>query len=174
MRKAISIINALCLVLLIIVGCNKSDVGDVQRLAEEFITELYTVKSEEIAVLDLRTKDIKVLAEANESNDKIFDSLMTKRAYNIFVKSRQSLMYTLYCAQNNRTMEVVNINLSQSSSDTVEKVDYDFDVKVKFISNNENTEQTDTAKGYLRLIKENGEWKVSDYRETEFLKTIVN
>ena len=174
MRKAISIINALCLVLLIIVGCNKSDVSDVQRMAEEFITELYTVNSEEIAVLDLRTKDIKVLAEANESNDKSFESLMTERAYNIFVKSRQSFMYTLYCAKNNYTMEVLNITLSQNSNDTVDKVDYDYDVKVKFISNNENTEHTDTAKGYLRLIKESGEWKVSDYRETEFPKTIVN
>lgn len=174
MRKAISIINVLCLVLLIIVGCNKSDVSDVQRLAEEFITELYTVNSEEIAILDLKTKDIKLLAETNESNDKIFESLMTKRAYNIFVKSRQSFMYTLYCAKSNHTMEVLNITLSQNPNDTVDKVDYDFDVKVKFISNNENTEQTDTAKGYLRLIKENGEWKVSDYREIELLKTIAN
>lgn len=142
--------------------------------AKEFITEFYTVNSEEIAVLDLRTNDIMTLAEANESNDKIFEPLMTEMAYNIFVKSRQSFMYTLYCAKNNYTMEVLNITLSQISNDTVDKVEYDFDVKVKFISNNENTAQTDTAKGYLSLIKENGEWKVSDYRETEFSKTIVN
>jgi beta-lactamase regulating signal transducer with metallopeptidase domain len=142
--------------------------------AKEFITEFYTVNSEEIAVLDLRTNDIMTLAEANESNDKIFEPLMTEMAYNIFVKSRQSFMYILYCAKNNYTMEVLNITLSQISNDTVDKVEYDFDVKVKFISNNENTAQTDTAKGYLSLIKENGEWKVSDYRETEFSKTIVN
>ena len=49
-----------------------------------------------------------------------------------------------------------------------DKVGYSYEATVNFISTNGKNELTDTSKGYIDLLKENGQWKVSLYDITQF------
>jgi len=70
MKKSINLFIVLCLVTLIIGGCSKTEEKSVQKTAEDFVTELYTVDSNEIEnynnLLALKTNDVQVLNEAME------------------------------------------------------------------------------------------------------------
>jgi len=179
MKKSINLFVVLCLVTLIIGGCSKTEEKSVQKIAEDFVTELYTVDSKEIEnynnLLALKTNDVQVLTEAMESNDKEIKSLMTEKAYKIFTQNRKNLMFTTYCVKGNCTMQVIDISLSERTSNTDEdSVGYNFEVKIKFISINDKTELIDIGKGIIELSKENKQWKVSGYKEIEVPKTIIN
>lgn len=83
-------------------------------------------------------------------------------------------MFTQYCALNDCTMQVLNVNLTEKENGVeANGTDFDFEVKVQFVSNGGNILETDSGKGFIRLIKENNEWKVSDYRGLEYPNAIV-
>ncbi|WP_019227956.1 hypothetical protein [Sedimentibacter sp. B4] len=178
MKKTV-ILFTLCLSLFIMAGCDKSVDNDSQAVAEKFFMEMYTVDKEEVEkynnFLDLRPADEKEFAEAIEANDEVIKSLMTNRAYNVLLKNRQNFMFTQHCALNNCTIQVMDVDLSGKESGAEEnKADYNFEVKIQFISNDGSVLQDDSAKGQLRLEREDNEWKISDYRVFEYPKTIVN
>lgn len=178
MKKTL-IFFILCLSIFIMVGCAKTVDNDNQTIAEKFFMEMYTVDKEEVEnynkFLDLKPADEKELAEAIEENDEVIKSLMTSRAYNVLLKNRQNFMFTQHCALNNCTIQVMDVDLSGKESGAEEnKADYYFEVKIQFVSNDGDVLQDDSAKGQVRLEREDNEWKVSDYRVFEYPKTIVN
>lgn len=178
MKKTL-IFFILCLSIFIMGGCAKAVDNVNQTIAEEFIMEMYTVDKEEIEnynkFLDLKPVDEKELTEAIEANDEVIKSLMTNKAYNVLLKNRQNLMFTQHCALNNCTIQVMDVDLSGKESEAEEsKADYNFEVKIQFVSDDGSVLQDDSAKGQLRLEREDNEWKVSDYRVFEYPKTIVN
>lgn len=68
------------------------------------------------------------------------------------VSSRNDILNMKGCAENNCTMEVTEVILVQKFYDTKENdAGYNFEVKIKFISDKDNKEQSDTAKGYIGL-----------------------
>lgn len=165
------------LAVLTLVGCNESNENNPEKVAETFITEHFTVDSTEVEnfndFLDLLTMDSQELTKAIEANDGVIKPLMTEKAYNILVMNRENLMFAMYCSLNDYTIEIKNINFDEISNEE-NKVDYNFDVEIKFVSNVDKSKDiTDIAKGYLVLIKENEEWKISGYKSFEFPKTIV-
>lgn len=160
-------------------GCDKSVDIDNQAVAEEFIMEMYTVDAEEIEnynkFLDLIPTDEKEFEEAIEVNDEVIKSLMTDKAYNVLLKNRQNFMFTQHCVLNDCTIQVQDVILSEKESGTEEnKADYNFEVKIQFVSDDGSVLQNDSAKGQLRLEQEDNEWKVSDYRVFAYPKAIVN
>lgn len=178
MKKSINLFVVLCLVTLIIGGCSKTEEKSVQKTAEDFVTELYTVDSKEIEnynnLLSLETIDPQVLAEAIESNDVEIKSLMTEKAYKIFAQNRQNFKFADYCIKGNYTMQVIDISLSERTPSTDEdSAGYNFEAKIKFISISDKTELIDIGKGIIELSKENEQWKISGYKEIEVPKTII-
>lgn len=160
-------------------GCDKSVDNENQAVAEKFIVEMYTVNAEEVEnynkFVELMPADEIELAEAIEANDEVIKSLMTNKAYNVLLKNRQNFMFTQHCALNNCTIQVMDVDLSGKESGAEEnKADYNFEVKIKFVSNDGDVLQDDSAKGQLRLEREDNEWKISGYRVFEYPKTIVN
>jgi hypothetical protein len=178
MKRAV-ILFVLCLSIFIISGCDKSVDNENQAIAEEFIMEMYTVDAEEVEnynkFLDLKPTDEKEFAEAIEANDEVIKSLMTGKAYNVLLKNRQNFMFTQHCALNNCTIQMLDVILSEKEPETEEnKADYNFEVKIQFVSDDGIVLQDDSAKGQLRLEREDNEWKVSGYRVFEYPKAIVN
>lgn len=174
--KILKLLVVICLVGLILGGCNKTNENSPQKIAETFVMEHYTVNSKEFenfnSFSDLQTT-IQDLIDAIEENNEVLKPLMTEKAYNVLGTSRENLMYTTYCALNNYTTEAKELNLTQINKEE-NKADYNFEVEIKFVSTKDKSlDKTDIGKGYLRLIKENDEWKISDYRPTEFPKSIV-
>ncbi|MGD9570079.1 MAG: hypothetical protein AB7V48_17515 [Sedimentibacter sp.] len=177
MKRKSFILLSIVLILFFLAGCNESGENKPEKTAEIFLTEIYTVDLKEIenynSFSDLQTTDIQGLIEAIELNDEEIKSLMTEKAYNVLVMSRQNLMFTMYSAMNDYTIEVTDIVLTQSAKEENE-ADYNFEVNLKFVSTKDSSlDKTDIGKGNLRLIKENEEWKVSNYRTIEFPKYIV-
>lgn len=176
MKKMKLLILIICLVALILVGCNETNEDSPKKIAETFVMEHYTINSKEFekfdSFSDLQTT-IQDLIDVIEENNEVIKPIMTEKAYNVLVVSREDLMFAMYCALNNYTTEITELNLTQIKKEE-NKVDYNFEVEIKFVSTKDkNLDKTDIVKGDLRLVKENDEWKVSDYRPTEFPKSIV-
>ena len=175
MKKVIKLFSILSLVTLILVRCSDSNENNAQKVAKEFGMELYRVDSNKINDYNnlIKSKDVQVLAETMQSNDKTIKSLMTEDGYNSFVANRFNTLNTQGCAEGNYTMQVTDFTLSQNAYDIKEnKAAYNFETKLKFSSNKDNTEQTDVGKGYIGLSKDNGQWKVFVYRMTVLPKLI--
>lgn len=177
MKKVINLFSILCLIILILVGCSHSDSDEnnAQKVAKEFATELYTVDSNKINDYNNLTKSIdnKTFPETMHSNDKTIKSLMTEEGYNSLVANRFNTLNTQGCTESNYTMQVTDLTLSQNAYDIKEnKAGYNFEIKLKFISNKDNSKQTGVGKGYIGLSKENGQWKVFVYRVTVVPKLI--
>jgi hypothetical protein len=178
MKKSVILI-ILFLGIFILAGCDKSaDTGN-QAVAEKFVMEMYTIDVEKVKnynrFLDLKPADEKELAEAIEANDEVVKSLMTDKAYNVLVSNRQNFMFAQHCALNNCTIKVLDVIFSEKESGVEEnKADYNFEVKVQFVSNDGSVLQDDSAKGQLRLEREDNKWKISGYRVSEYPKAIVN
>jgi hypothetical protein len=177
MKKVINLFSILCFVILILVGCSHTDLDDIsaQKVAKEFATELYTVDSNKIKDYNnlIKIKDTKSFAETMQVNDKTIKSLMTEEGYNSLVANRFNTLNTQGCTESNYTMQVTDFTLSPNEYDIKEnKAGYNFEIKLKFISNKDNTEHTDVGKGYVGLSKENGQWKVFVYRTTAVPKLI--
>ena len=175
MKKVIKLFGILYLATLILVGCSGSDENNAQKVAKEFGMELYRVDSNKINDYNnlIKSKDAQTLAETMQSNDKNIKSLMTEEGYNFLVANRFNTLNTQGCAEGNYTMQVTDLTLSKNAYDIKEnKAGYNFEIKLKFISNKDNEEQIDVGKGYIGLSKENGQWKISLYRITELPKLI--
>ncbi|MEL7650092.1 MAG: hypothetical protein AAGU76_18570 [Sedimentibacter sp.] len=176
--KKLSLLFVMCLAALIMAGCAKPADKSMQIAAEKFVEELYTVSSEEAEnynrFLELRPADVNELVKAIEANDDALKSMMTDKSYNVLVNNRQNLMFAQYCALNDCTMQVMDVKLTEKEGGAeAGRVDYDFEVKVRFVSKDGTVLDTDSGKGFMRLTKEGNDWKVSDYRGLEYPKEIV-
>ncbi|NYB75373.1 hypothetical protein HZF24_14590 [Sedimentibacter hydroxybenzoicus DSM 7310] len=164
----------LCLIILIFAGCSKNEEENAQQVAKDFISDLYTVSSEEVGnysslknaspseamELDLNT--------AVHVNDDILKSLMTEDGYEVLLKNRQNLKFTEICYRENFTMQVTGIQLSENYADIDNnEADYSFEVNLKLISD-DSTETEGTAKGKLLLSKTDDNWKIAGYRQGTF------
>lgn len=169
MRKTIIFICILCLIILSLIGCSNSEGKDSQRVAENFVKELYTVDAKEIdnfnAFSNSKTNDINVFNEEIESMHENLKQLMTEDAYNILLNNRINVALIQLCAKENYVIQVTDFSLYKTTNDTeVNNEGYRFEAKLKFISNKDKTEQEDIGKGYVGLTKESGKWKISGYK----------
>lgn len=167
----------------------KSDENNCKKTAVEFIKNLYTVDAGKITAyeqfVDFVTSSSKAAVESSGNSEGIVTlpqnlqeeaekkqealtenirTLITDNAYKVMVSNRNDILNMKGCSENNCTMEVTEVILVQKFYDTKENdAGYNFEVKIKFISDKDNKEQSDTAKGYIGLKKEYGNWKINAY-----------
>lgn len=168
------ILIILCLTLLVFAGCSKNEEKNAQQIATNFITDLYTVSSEEVenykSLRDVSPEEAMEmdLNTAVQVNDDILKSLMSEDAYEILLKNRYNLKLTEICYRKNRTIQAAEIQLSENKADIDNNTaDYDFEIILKLVSDN-GTETEDIAKGSVSLGKIDDTWKITGYKSGPF------
>lgn len=167
MKKLIKICIVLSLIILVLAGCSSSDEKDAQKAAKNFGNEIYTVDSNKIDKYNAyaKIKDDITAVMTLRTNDKALKSLMTEDGYTILKTNGENILYTRSCIKGNYTMQVIDLTLSENAYDIKEnKASYNYTVKLKLISGKDKKEYIDEGKGYISLIKEDGQWKVSAHK----------
>lgn len=176
MKKVMLLVTILSWILIILPGCSSSAEDTAEKAAKALIEELYTVNSEKVSKFNdlMKEQNNQSFIETMQSNDKTLRSLMTEDEYNKLVSNRQNIAIVQGCFVSDCTMQVTDIALSKNTYDTKEnKAGFNFEAKLKLISNKDNAEKPDLATGYIGLSKENGQWKVFAYKHNtspKFLK----
>lgn len=193
MKKIIKIFSLLFLITITFTGCKSSDESDAHKIAQEFGINLYTVDTQKVNdykqvvlfsekenVKDLIGPDgtIKAKKETQEkyiqmmqSLDKDIQPLMTEKGHEYIIGNRHNTLSAEVCAKGNYTLQVTDIILEKNLyGEKEDKAGYYYEAKLKFNSADGKDARTDTAKGYIGLIKENGQWKVSIYQSKEYPK----
>jgi hypothetical protein len=171
MKKSIKLLAILFLITLPSIGCSNKDERNSKKVAEEFGRNLYTVDAKQVA----EYKELTDLSyETIQSLDKHIRPLMTENEYETLVANRQNIMNLQGCAINDYTMQVTDFILTENFYDGKQnKAGYNYEAKLKFIPIHEKDEQTDVGKGYIGLLKENGQWKVYAYKPTTIPKLVM-
>jgi hypothetical protein len=184
MKKGIKLLSILFLITLILVGCSSNNENNAKTVAEKFGRNLYTVDSKKVAEYNTLNdyigtnikadEVIKLFNKVIQSIDKNIQPLMTEAAYKSLYSNREDIMNTQGCAINNYTMQVTDFTLTKNFYDAKQNTaEYYYTTKLKFISIKDKSEQVDTAKGNIGLIKVNGQWKVSAYKTYVIPKLVL-
>lgn len=165
-------------------GCKSSDENNAQKVAQEFGRNLYTVNTEKVAEYKKLLKEGEKIDVASgnftntggviphtqeyikiiQSLDKDLLPLMTAKGYET-ISGNYNIVATKFCNDNNYTLQVTDFILDKNLyGEKEDKAGYSYEAKLKFISTNGKAERTDTAKGYIGLLKEDGKWKVFVYK----------
>lgn len=187
-KKIIKLFNLLFLIIITFSGCASNE-SDSKKIAQEFGRNLYTVNAQKVDEYNKMLKERDKFNVANavmtetggvaphtpeyiktmQSLDKNIQPLMTEKAYEAIVANRFNTLSTEVCAEGNYTCQVINFILDKNLYDEKgDKAGYYYEIKLKFISTNGKAERTDTAKGYIALLKENGQWKVFVYKSETY------
>lgn len=183
----------LLLIILALVGCSSSNEDDARKIAEKFVVNIHTVDDAKVAeyrkLEGLIAPGTNILGEGvpegtitgpNEeyteiaqSLDKSIQHLMTSEGYERILMNRFNLLSTRVCERNNYKSQVTDFilgeNLYEDNKD-IEKLRYFYEANIKFKSTDEQDELKDVVKGYIELLEEDGQWKVSLYTITAYPK----
>lgn len=176
MKKLIKLLSMLFLISIIFIGCNSSNENNAKKVAEEFVRNLYTVDSKKVADYNALSNigTLQSLEKTIQTLDKAIQPLMTEKGYKKLVANRDDIFNVQGCAINNYTMQVTEFDFTNSFYDSKQNIaEYYYEAKLKLISSNDKNEQTDVGKGYVELVKENGQWKVSTYKMTTAPKLLI-
>lgn len=185
------LLGAIILVILggigIALNFSRSQVEKPAAIAEELITNIYTVDAERVAKFNTPIPKPAGDVNSEEYNkkygeeffkymklvDKNIVPLMTSEGYQNTVSNQFSTRSILACVEDNYTAKVTEVTLGENVYKEYkdnDKVRYPYEVKFDFISSDGKTKQAGIAKGNLELIKEDGKWKVCLYGITQFPK----
>ena len=189
MKKGIRIFCVLFLVALALVGCSSSDEGNDKKATKKLINSIYTVDAQEIVdfskpigvTMDSENpmsqeeydKKSKIELDKMKEIDKEIVALMTEGGYMGVSANLFKNVSTIICVRNNLTSQVTDITLGENLYKDYKdnnKVRYPYEVKIDFISSDGKTNQSDTAKGNLDLVKEDGKWKVCLFSINQYPK----
>ena len=162
----------------IALNTSKLQVEKAVTIAEEFGKNLYTADAQKVAefkkfratTLSMTPKPDEAAAYLKiiQSLDKNIQPLMTKEAFEDCFAHRYNTLSSEICAMGNYTLQVTDFILDKNLYGEEEnKAGYNYEAKLKFTSTNGKAERTDTSKGYIGLLKENGQWKVFAYKLVE-------
>lgn len=139
------------------------------NIAKEYAGNLYTVDAERIALYKkmVGSDGAASLLQNIHSLDKNIQPLMTKDGYAAFMANRLSSVLPELCANGNYTLKMTNITFDKNLyGEKEEKAGYYYEVKLKFASTDGKADRTDSARGYIGVLKESGKWKVFTYKES--------
>lgn len=112
-----------------------------------------------------KTSDISVIGKKLEALHDDIKPLTTDKGYKNVLAGRAYFMNLQGCSENHFIMQVKDITLTKRFYDKEEnKAGFDYEAKVKLVSNKDKKEQIETVNGYIGLVKENGKWKVYAYK----------
>jgi len=175
----------------IALNTSKSKADPQVVIAEEFVRNLYIVDANKVAEFKKLDGQIEpgtsIIGEGvpkgsttppNDeytkialSLDKNVQPLMTVGGYDNIVINQINLLSTQICSKNNYTSQVMSFTLGDNAyEDNGDKVRYHYEAKLKFTSTDGKDDVTDSTKGYVELLKENGLWKVDQFGITSPLK----
>lgn len=172
----------------IALNTSKSHIKTPTAIAQEFGKNLYTVDVQKVTEYKkmLKERDLMALPNAvipktgvvavtptpdylksTQALDEYIQPLMTQNAYESLVASRFNYLSADICNTGNYTLQVTDFILAKNLyGEKDNKAGYYYEATLKFISTDGKAERTDTAKGYIGLLKENDQWKVSIYKLT--------
>ena len=199
MYKLVNIKNTLFLTIIVVIigglgivlDNSKSKIETSVKVAEKFVRDIYTVDA--IKVAEFKSLDGQTPPGANiigegipkgsttppneaytkitKSLDKNIEPLMTKGGYELILANQFNTATARICADGNYTAQVTDFTLGKNVyGENDDKVRYRYEVKLKFISSDGKSEQTDSSSGAVELLKENGQWKVCLFDVTQFPK----
>ena len=182
MKKVIRIFCILSLVTLALVGCSGSDETNAKKVAEEFITNIYTVDEARVTELNKlytapgpeiglgvpksKSEPSREYTEIMQSFDKNIIPLITKEAYEGIIADQVNTATARICDDGNYTAQVTDITLGKNIYENYEDknmVRYYYETKLKFIATDGKAEKIGTLKGIIELVKESGRWKVRGF-----------
>lgn len=164
MKEIVKALIVLFLITITLFGCGVSDESNAKKIAEQFGKNLYTVDEKQIPVY----KD--AFSQKGDATKllllhKDLQPLMTEKEFKSLIADRSYIINLEGCVRNDCTMQITDLILTKRFYDSKEnKVGYDYEAKVKLISNEDKKEQVDESKGYIGLSKESGQWKVYSYK----------
>ena len=174
MNKAIKLLTILLLAIITFIGCTSKEINS-EQVAKEFGIILYTVDKEQVTEYKNMIEEGKLIEFSINKN---IQPLMTEKGYERILSNRHSILNIQVCAKGNYTLEVTDFILNENLyGEKEDKATYYYEAKLRFVSNDGKYEQTVTAKGYIGLLKENGQWKVNAYSletKPKFYKEILN
>lgn len=171
----------------IALNTSKSQTETSVKVAKELIESIYTVDAQEVVdfskpvgvVMDTEKpmsqeeydKKSKASMEEIKEIDKEIVALMTDEGYMGALANQFKSVSTKICVRDNFTSQVTEITLGENLYKDYKdnnKVRYPYEVKFDFISSDGKTNQSDTSKGNLDLVKEDGTWKVCLFEINQF------
>jgi len=176
MRKVIRLFCIMSLITFALVGCSSSD-EDAKKVAQELVRNIYTVDAQKVSKFKVPIPEPSGDSNSEEYNKQYGDAvlksmksvdenvlpLMTSEGYQNIITNQFNSVSTGICAKGNYTSQVTDITIGENvynDSKDEGKIRYPYELKLKFISSDGKSEQADTAKGAVELLKENGKWKV--------------
>lgn len=176
MKKILYVIGGIIITAFLIAYSGIPDKYKTQYIANEFVKNFYMVDSKKIAEYNNMFSGSSGAAKFEKglnAIDKDIRPLMTEKEYRSLVINRLNTINIQGCSQNNCTMEIINLTLTQRFCNKEEnKIGYDYEAKVKVTSNSGKKIQTDIGNGYIGFYKENGEWNIYVYEMFSMPKLI--
>ena len=179
MKRASIKLGLILLSVFILSGCSAAQKSGPDDTAEEFLKAMYTVDADNI-------EDYKVLMTEMDELKKDFDQetgvsdiseevdgsvqalyknilpLVTEKEYENIVTNRYYASETDYCTKNDFKLQITDFSLDRSEPAKDENnAGYNYKVDLKHVSADGKSDQASKVQGYIGLVKENNEWKVS-------------
>lgn len=180
MKKAATIFGLILLSVLVLCGCNAAQKSGPNETAEEFLKAIYTVDADNIEDYKILRKEINEYAEKNtdlkagisEFNKAVDGStqalyknilpLVTEKEYENIMTNRYYTNETGYCTDNDFTLQITAFSLDKNEpAEDENNVGYYYKVDLKHVSADGQSDQETKVQGYIALVKENDNWKVS-------------
>lgn len=179
MKRAGLKLGLILLSVLMLSGCSASQKSGPDVTAEKFLKAMYTVDADNI-------EDYKVLMTEMDELKKDFDQetgisdiskeiegstqalyknilpLVTDKEYENIVNNRYYYSEADYCTENDFTFQITDFSLDKNEpAEDENNAGYNYKVDLKHVSAEGKSDQASKVQGYIGLVKENNEWKVS-------------
>lgn len=179
MKKAATIFGLILLSVLVLCGCSAAQKSGPDETAEKFLKAIYTVDTDNI-------EDYKILSTEIDELKKDFDQetgtsdisktvdgstqalyknilpLVTEKEYENIMTNRYYTNETGYCTDNDFTLQITAFSLDKNEpAEDENNAGYYYKVDLKHVSADGQSDQETKVQGYIALVKENDNWKVS-------------
>lgn len=179
MKRAAVKLGLILLSLLVLCGCSAAQKSGPDDTAEKFLKAIYTVDTDNvndykvlITEIDGLKKDFDQETGVSAFSKEVDDStkalyknilpLVTEKEYENIMTNRYYANETSYCADNDFTLLITDFSLDKNeAAGDKNNAGYYYTVDLKHVSGDGNSDQETKAQGYIGLVKEKDDWKVS-------------
>ena len=179
MKKAPTMFGLILLSVLVLCGCSAAQKSGPDETAEKFLKAIYTVDADNIedyrilrTEIDELKKDFdqetgtsdisKTVDGPTQTLHKNILPLVTEKEYENIMTNRYYTNETGYCTDNDFTLQITDFSLDKNEpAEDENNAGYYYKVDLKHVSADGQGDQETKVQGYIGLVKENDNWKVS-------------
>ncbi|MEI8201292.1 MAG: hypothetical protein WCG21_14640 [Eubacteriales bacterium] len=179
MKKAAMGFGLIMLSVLVLCGCSAAQKNGPNGTAEKLLKAIYTVDADNIEDYTiLRTEFDELKKDYDQETgtcdiSKTVDGpmqtlhknilpLVTEKEYENILNNRYYSNEAGYCLDNDFTLQITNISLDKNEpAEDENSAGYYYKVDLKHVSADGQSDQESKVQGYIGLVKENDNWKVS-------------